>query len=101
MRRLISLPLLVTLIVGSITVSAASRPRLHEPRFTQATEQVRAPLTLMNAWIDGHRHAHQDPALLAVDAVMEIAGVAPIHGRQPVVDVTDAFYGAIGGREIT
>lgn len=89
------------LLFGSITMSAASRPMLHDPRFAQGTEENMDPMFLANAWIDGHRHAHQDPNLLASDAVLEIAGVAPVEGRQPVVEFTDNFYGAISDRTIT
>ncbi len=92
---------LAMLIVGSFTLSAASRPHLHDVRFAQAEKENMGPMQLANAWIDGQRQAREDPSLLADDAVLEIAGMAPIEGRQPVVEFTDGFYGAIGDRTIT
>lgn len=100
MRPLIALPLLVALVLASPSLSAASRPSDHAPRFAQAAGN-RDPRTLAIDWIAGHRQAHQDPSLLTDDAVLEVTGLQPVHGRQPIVEFTDAFYGAIGDREIT
>lgn len=101
MHRLIALSLLAALVLIPASLSAASRPSVHERRFIQATEERRDPLALANTLIEEHRRARHDPELLTDDAVLEIAGMKPVHGRQPVVDDLDAFFGAIGGRQIT
>lgn len=100
MHRLIALPLLAMLVLGMPCLSAASRPDVHEERFAQAAAENQNPLALANTLIEEHRQAKHDPNLLTADAVLEVAGMAAVHDRQPVVDFMDAFYGAIGDRQI-
>jgi predicted ester cyclase len=82
-------------------VGLALGARSQTAQATYGSYKNREPLAVAEEWIEGHRTAHHDINLLAAYASLDVGGTPSISGADQAVRSLDAFFAAIGDRQIT